>query len=88
MGCPPIPLFCFDDLNFKDVVRLVCTHYKVKITLLTVTRCLAYDVTHYVHCFEHIVLLPQMSAHPLSEPNVRCNHICIGPFSRDYGNNN
>ena len=49
-------------LVFKDVVRLVYTHYKVQVTrygytvVYTSTRCLAHDVTHSISLLSSFAL--------------------------------
>ena len=49
--------FPFSD-KLEDVMRLVHTHYKLQITQLYsgFARYLVHDVTHYLHCFVHLVV--------------------------------
>ena len=55
--CPPSTSIADFPLSSKPeyVVRLLYPYYKVQIMLLHSyinTRCLAQDVTHYLHCFQ------------------------------------
>ena len=75
----------------EDVVRRIYTTTTCKLHSCTVvytsTRCLAHNVTHYLHCFEHLAEhnIDSSSVGPLPSLSPRSRCTAHGPFLRDYG---
>ena len=44
-------------------LQITQLHRSLHYNIIYSSRCLALDVTHYLHCFTHLVLMPWMLAH-------------------------